>query len=218
MGACRYSARIYFAAVKCFDLLPAAGIVAEKIFAVHGGLSPHMDSLQVRRCYLLHQIALQKRAWITTLLVAVLRKSASPKWCCCAFRALRPAYSLYSLHVLGFSRASGCFNLSRIVRSVISGAPAKHEWTPAKFPLFRKWLCKGTKQVVSDVTNSAIDGCVKEQRFSGVQEVVDIQRPAKLQPGTLLTDAIWGDPTTEALDEGVPARGLCIPCTSPWQI
>lgn len=34
-------------ALKCFDLLPVAGIIAGKIFAVHGGLSPHMDSLEV---------------------------------------------------------------------------------------------------------------------------------------------------------------------------
>ena len=37
----------------------------------------------------------------------------------------------------------------------------------------------------------------------GVQDMASIQRPAKLQPGALLTDVIWGDPTLEPLDEGV---------------
>lgn len=34
--------------MKCFDLLPVAGVIGGKVFAVHGGISPHMDSLHVR--------------------------------------------------------------------------------------------------------------------------------------------------------------------------
>lgn len=35
-----------------------------------------------------------------------------------------------------------------------------------------------------------------------MQDIARIQRPAKLHPGTLLTDVIWGDPTLEDLNEG----------------
>jgi hypothetical protein len=35
-----------------------------------------------------------------------------------------------------------------------------------------------------------------------VQDIASIKRPAKLQPGTLLTDVIWGDPSMQDFNEG----------------
>ncbi|EKM53143.1 uncharacterized protein PHACADRAFT_210849, partial [Phanerochaete carnosa HHB-10118-sp] len=41
----KYSERIYEACVRSFDALPLAALIDGKFFAVHGGISPHLDKI-----------------------------------------------------------------------------------------------------------------------------------------------------------------------------
>lgn len=46
----RYSIKLWKTFIDCFNCLPIAAIVEEKIFCMHGGLSPDLNSLeQIRR-------------------------------------------------------------------------------------------------------------------------------------------------------------------------
>jgi serine/threonine-protein phosphatase PP1 catalytic subunit len=46
----RYNIRLWRAFIDCFNCLPLAAIISEKVFAMHGGLSPDLFSMeQIRR-------------------------------------------------------------------------------------------------------------------------------------------------------------------------
>lgn len=45
LGLHKYSERIYEACVRSFDALPLAALIDGKFFAVHGGISPHLDKI-----------------------------------------------------------------------------------------------------------------------------------------------------------------------------
>lgn len=50
IGKRRYSIRLWKAFTECFNCMPVAALVDDKIFCMHGGLSPELHSLdQVRR-------------------------------------------------------------------------------------------------------------------------------------------------------------------------
>lgn len=101
---CRYSTRIYMAAVKCFDLLPVAGIVAGKIFAIHGGLSPRMDSIQVRTAKLIslrHQITQHTYPTRSCIGGDCLIGTTAPEYICfLLFCVILQLYEIYLLRVV----------------------------------------------------------------------------------------------------------------------
>jgi serine/threonine-protein phosphatase PP1 catalytic subunit len=49
-GKRRYNIKIWRAFIDCFNCFPIAAIIDDKIFAMHGGLSPDLQSMdQIRR-------------------------------------------------------------------------------------------------------------------------------------------------------------------------
>ena len=45
VGRRKYSDALYEAAIESFNSLPLAAVVDNTLFCVHGGLSPHMDTI-----------------------------------------------------------------------------------------------------------------------------------------------------------------------------
>jgi len=50
IGKRRYSIKLWKIFTECFNCLPVAALVGDKIFCMHGGLSPELTSLdQIQR-------------------------------------------------------------------------------------------------------------------------------------------------------------------------
>lgn len=53
----RYSIKLYYTINDCFNCLPIAAVISDKIFCCHGGISPHLHNLNqirhlIRPCYI----------------------------------------------------------------------------------------------------------------------------------------------------------------------
>lgn len=52
LGKRRYNIRLWRTFTDCFNCLPVAAIIDEKIFCMHGGLSPELTTMeQIHRIY-----------------------------------------------------------------------------------------------------------------------------------------------------------------------